>query len=330
MKKLLFILLFLFMLCLISCDNAFFSHSGQKVTVMVVGLDYSPKGSSKSFLSWGGFDIKPLKGTMYDSKEIGASLDVLYNNRDIEHEVIFMLSEGNDVDFSSKLYPTKSNILEKIKSLDLDEDDLFVFYFAGHGFLMQNNTDYKTNLHLITAEPYSGAECTSLDYNSLLEALRTLKCRSAVILDACNSGSFDPKNSTTPETFYSSLKNIFKKNIVLEENNKISVIAAAKWNESSWEGYFINFDDGNKEEHGQFSACILDALGWEHSNVKTTEVRNSDGSYIVANGSQGKLVGPLSMDDLYEKVYDKRSYPNVVQSPVIYYTNETINIVPIN
>ena len=311
----------------VSCDTSFFAHDGQKVTVMVVGLDYASKN-----LSWGSYSIPQLNGTINDAKEIGAALDSLYRDRDIEHEMVFMISEGGNVIFKDSLYPTSSNVLKAIDKLKLDEDDLFVFYFAGHGFLQQRveGRVVKNNLQLITAEQYIGSPCTSLDYETLLASFRSLPCRSAVIIDACYSGSFDPMNNTTPASFESSIRNIFEENIVTREDNNISVLAAAKWNERSWEGYKVKFPDGSEEEHGQFSGSILDILGWTHSNTATTVVKNVDGSEIVANGREGKLFGSLSLDDIYAHLFDERDYPAVAQYPVLYYTNETINLVPAN
>ena len=330
MKKSGLIILAVFLLLFsVSCDTSFFAHDGQKVTVMVVGLDYASKN-----LSWGSYSIPQLNGTINDAKEIGAALDSLYRDRNIEHEMVFMISEGEEVNREDSLYPTSSKVLKAIDELKLklDEDDLFVFYFAGHGFLQQRVEGgvVKNNLQLITAELYDGSPCTSLDYETLLASFRSLPCRSAVIIDACYSGSFDPMNNTTPASFESSIRNIFEENIVTREDNKISVLAAAKWNERSWEGYKVKFPDGSEEEHGQFSGSILDILGWTHSNTATTVVKNIDGSEIVANGREGKLYGALSLDDLYAKLFDYRNYPAVAQYPVLYYTNETINLVPAN
>ena len=335
MKKSGLIILAVFLLLFsVSCDTSFFSHDGQKVTVMVVGLDYARKGESTTNLSWGSYSIPQLNGTINDSKEIGAALDSLYRDRDIEHEMVFLISDGGVVDFDDSLYPTSSKVLKAIDELKLklDKDDLFVFYFAGHGFLQQRVEGgvVKNNLQLITAEQYNGSPCTSLDYETLLASFRSLPCRSAVIIDACYSGSFDPMNNTTPASFESSIRNIFEENIVTREDNKISVLAAAKWNERSWEGYKVKFPDNSEEEHGQFSGSILDILGWTHSNTATTVVKNIDGSEIVANGREGKLFGSLSLDDIHSKLFDYRNYPAVAQYPVLYYTNETINLVPAN
>lgn len=308
----------------VSCSCSFFPHEEQKAAVMIVGLDYSPKGSSTNALKWGGYNVPKLNATLNDAKEIAAAIDSAYNDRNIQHDMILMISEGNDPDYSDSLYPSNTNILDEIKRLSLDEDDLFVFYFAGHGFLKESE------LNLITGEYYQGAQCSSLVASDLMSALHSLKCRSVVIIDACYSGAFDPNNSSTPESFYSSLKNIFEERIVVEENNKVSVLASAKWNEKSWEGYNILFQDGSSEQHGQFSARLLAVLDWYHSNTNTTEVKSINGETITVNGTPGSIKGPLSLDDIYKSIYDLRTYPSINQNHILYYTNESINLIPSN
>lgn len=307
-----------------SCSDSFFPHGEQKAVVMLVGLDYSPKGSGTTSLKWGGYNVPKLNATLNDSKELAAAIDSLYYGRNVQHDMVVMLSEGNNPDYLDPFYPSDINIINMIGNLELDEDDLFVFYFAGHGFLKDSE------LNLITGEYYQGALCSSLKASKLLDSIRSLKCRSVVILDACYSGAFDPKNSSTPESFLSSLKNTFEERIVVEENNKVSVLASAKWNEQSWEGYNILFNDGSSEQHGQFSARLLDVLGWNHSNTKITEVVNANGEKIIANGYSGNISGSLSLDDIYTKIYDLRVFPSIKQNHVLYYTNESINLIPRN
>ena len=181
MKKIVILLsILIFLLSLTSCDTSLFSHSGQKVTVMIVGLDYVVKDTSKP-LKWRGdgvqtFTVGNLGGTINDSKELGAALDSIYKEKKVEHEIIYMLSEGKDHSYSSPLYPTAQNVYAQIESLDLDEDDLFVFYFAGHGIPQQTFVDGEmhNDLHLITAEPKDSIYCTSLKYEDLLSSIHSL------------------------------------------------------------------------------------------------------------------------------------------------------------
>ena len=58
MKKIVILLsILVFLLSLTSCDTSLFSHSGQKVTVMIVGLDYKVKDTSNP-LEWRGDGVQ--------------------------------------------------------------------------------------------------------------------------------------------------------------------------------------------------------------------------------------------------------------------------------
>ena len=52
MKKSLFFLIALIMIVLVSCSPDVFSHEGQKVTVMVVGLDYAVRYNAVDYLKY--------------------------------------------------------------------------------------------------------------------------------------------------------------------------------------------------------------------------------------------------------------------------------------
>ena len=328
MRKTFFLVAFVVLLVFISCDAPFFSHEGQKVTVMIVGLDYEPRQKDvfdkPIDLKWSSYSVGKLSGTINDSKEFGAALSSLYIEKNVDNQMIFMLSEGDSPNYSNPLYPTATNIISQISSLELDEDDLFVFYYAGHGFLKDDE------LYFITADKSLGSFCTELKASYLMDAIKNVGCRSAVIIAACYSGAFDPKNSSAPNTLTNSLKSIFKENINTEYGYQMSVLAASKWNEKSLENYNVLFNDGNSEIHGHFTGRLLSALNWRHSLSKTTMVENSDGTMIVANGYSNGIVGSLSLDDIYSKLFDERDYPDLYQYPVLYYTNESINLIPAN
>lgn len=329
MKKVLILsICILFLFCFLSCDASLFSHNGQKVTVMVVGMDYAPRQKDSSgkpiSLKWDAYSVGLLSGTINDSKEIGAALDSLYKDKEVEHDTIFMLSEGSSPDYSDPLYPKASNIISQINSLELDENDLFVFYYAGHGYLE------KGELYFITCDESLGGFCTYVKASDLMSAIKNVGCRSAVILDACYSGAFDPKNSSTPNTLTNSLQSIFEEKINVESGYTMSVLAASKWNEKSLENYKVSFEDGSYEIHGHFSGRLLAALNWQHSSTRTTTVKNIDGAEVVANGYSKGVIGALSLDDIYSKLFDNRDYPDLYQYPVLYYTNESINLIPAN
>ena len=46
-----------------------------------------------------------------------------------------MIQEGYSVPYSDDMYPNKDNVIKMIKRQNqtLDSDDLFIFFYAGHG-----------------------------------------------------------------------------------------------------------------------------------------------------------------------------------------------------
>lgn len=329
MKKLVFPIFLCCLIFFVSCNPNVINHGGQKVTTLVIGLDYTQRYNALTELKFkDGIKegtVGKLNASLRDAKEVGAAIDSLYKSKNIEHETIFMLSEGNRPDYDSIYYPSSEHVINMIKSLELDEDDLFVFYYAGHGYFS------GSEMYLLTGDTQtSNNMCTTITSTKLLSTLKELPCRSVVILDSCYSGVADPGNSPSSETFFYSIKNILNEKINTDSETKLSVMCASKWNEKSWEGYNIRTEGGELEEHGQFSGRLLSILGWKHSNQKTTVVNQGTDNETIAFGESMGVKGSVSLDDIYSKVFDGWTYPNTKQHPVFYYTNESINLIPSN
>ncbi len=329
MRKLVFYFLICCLLLFVSCDSNVINHQGQKVTTLVVGLDYIQRYNSLTALKFKDgvkeWTVGELKASLRDAKEVGVAIDSLYKSKNIEHETIFMLSEGNRPDYNSKYYPSSEHVISMIKSLELDKDDLFVFYYAGHGYYS------GSEMYLLTGDTQTSDNmCTTITSTKLLSTIKDLPCRSVVILDSCYSGVADPGNSPSSETFVYSIKNMLNEKINIDSEIKLSVMCASKWNEKSWEGYNIRTEEGELEEHGQFSGRLLSILGWIHSNQKTTVVNQGTDNETIAFGESMGVKGSISLDDIYLKVLDGWTYPNMSQHPVFYYTNESINLIPSN
>ena len=329
MKRIVMLLSLVFLLVLCSCSPSIFSHKDQKIVVLVVGLDYTKRYDSIEKLKFkvgiNDYYVNKLDASLRDAKEIGAALDSVYQQKNIEHEVIFMLSEGDHPEYESIYYPSSDNVIKTIKNLELDKDDLFVFYFAGHGF------SSESELYLLTGDTqYSNNVCTSITSSRLLSTIKSLSCRSVIILDSCFSGAADPDNTLSSESLSFSINNIFKEKFNTESETKLSILCASKWNEESFEDYFVRTSEGTTEEHGQFTGRLLSVLGWNHSSSKTTIVNKDTDNEVVAEGESAGIKWSLSLDDIYLKILDGWTFPSMEQHPVLYYTNESINLIPAN
>lgn len=296
-------------------------RSNQNVSILSVGLDYKDN------------IYRDLDGTINDAKEVGMALKSIYDSKGILCNLIYMLQEGYSVPYNDDMYPNKENIIKMIKrqSQNLDADDLFVFFYAGHG-----QTGPSGEMFLATG--YDSTSYSKLGITDLLNALYSLKCRSIVILDSCYSGMLDPSNPTIPgnvagmtdpqngnyrNDFSSSLMEIFGK--PWYEMSKITVLASASAREVAADGSKVVLSDGTVETHGYFTTALLANLGWCHSK-DTVSFINSDEREITVNGYSVGYKGTLSMDDLYLSIMNK--WDNRQQNPVLYSTIESVNIIP--
>ncbi len=206
------------------------------VKVMVVALDYAHDNEIK------------LDGTIRDAKEFKQALAELNPNIP-DSSFVEMYQEGPAPDKNSPKYPTPNNVLTEIgKQLeDLNENDLFIFYYAGHG------VDYVGDLALATSNEDDLYE--PLSVKTLLEKFSNIKKGHAVlILDSCYSGQYVPSYDFFDDYY----------------NPNLLVIAASSPDKKSYEGDFPISGDPN-HRHGFFTYSFLEALGWDHSGGKLEE-----------------------------------------------------------
>ena len=320
MRKVSIVLLIFILLVTVSC-SIMPDRSDQKVSILSVGLDYKDN------------IYRDLEGTVNDAKEVGMALKSLYDDRGIECDLTYMIQEGYTVPYSDDFYPNKDNVIKMIKNQDLDSDDLFIFFYAGHG-----QTGQSGEMFLATGN--DSTSYSKLSITDILNALYTLKCRSIVILDSCYSGMMDPSNPTIPgnvagmtdpqnnnhpNDFASSLKDIFGK--PWYDMSKITVLASASAREVAADGGKVILSDGTTETHGYFTLELLNNLGWCHS-LKTTSYINEDDREIVVSGYSAGIKGSLTMDTLYLDIM--KNWKNNQQNPVLYSTAESVNIIPAN
>lgn len=312
-RILIFTISILVIITAISCDE-FKIHDGQKVVILSVGLDY--KNST----------VRPLNGTINDAKEVGMALKSLYDVRGIDCDLVYMLQEGSESDMNSSLYPSANHIIDQLSNLKMDSDDLFIFYYAGHGetgsggsmFLACGKEVVKT---ASSTKVYS---YTELSMETLQNQLMMLPCRSIVILDSCYSGMMDTLNEFNPNTWFDSVSSIFDNSWY--NDGKISVLASAAARNPADDNSEIWFDDINSERHGDFTSVLLSNLGWNHSCTKQIGYINLDGTEIVINGYSTGIKGCLTLEALYRNIIMEK----LSQSPKYFGTIESINIIPSN
>ena len=296
-------------------------RSGQKVSVLSVGLDYKDSIYSD------------LPGTINDAKEVGMALKSLYDYRGIPCSLEYMLQEEYTVSYWDEKYPNRDNVLKAITTQDLDEDDLFVFFYAGHG-----ETEKEGGMFLATG--YDNTSYSKLEITSLLNAMKALPCRSVVILDSCYSGLLDPgvskvegnvsgmadpQNQNYPNSFSSSLHSILSD--PWYGYGRVTVLASANAREKAGDGRIVEISGGKPEQHGYFTVELLRKLGWAHS-VDVIEYENTNGKVIKINGKSTGVKGKIDMDSLYVSIMEE--WKTSQQNPVLYDTIETVNLVPAN
>ena len=110
MRKYLFTLVIIVSFLFNSCNPDILNRKGQKVITLIVGLDYAKRETSvdpvKFKIGTDIYTVGELNASVRDAKEVGAAFDSVYNDKEIEHSVIFMLSEGESPDYNDKYYPS--------------------------------------------------------------------------------------------------------------------------------------------------------------------------------------------------------------------------------
>lgn len=142
---------------------------------------------------------------------------------------------------------TRSNILENFTEIkrNAKEDDVLVFYFAGHGRLFHANNQDKFGLlpYDFKESNKDKAAITIQEISSLLDKVKAKK--QLVVIDACQSGGAVKFYGSRGQLELEALKH-------LSNNSGFSLLASCRANQEARESKYLN--------HGIFTYSFLNAL----------------------------------------------------------------------
>lgn len=228
-----------------------------------------------------------LHGTIRDAKELSAAMEQLATLKGLAYSGTTMFQEGTGSDSTSALYPTRTNVLAQLKTINTqitDTDILFVYY-SGHGYLDTANGEASLALPSFSSFSY-----TYLGVSELQAQIKSMKGSKVLVLDSCYSGQFvDDYDETTVR-------------LNLDYDPRFFTIAASLADGVSHEDVFFRDmedyatksayhaydtdsepDDPVNHYHGHFTYYLLEALGWNQSDGMD-ETIDTDGVLTHVSG----------------------------------------------
>ncbi len=181
--------------------------------------------------------ISDLSKARNDAKIIGKIL-----REQGQFDQVFVMTDDVDPrNDKENLFPTKLNIEEKIDSVlrFSDPNDLFVFYFSGHGISDPDENGYLVTVDTVTDKQFN----TSLRIQEIVAKFQSRKIRkSLLVLDACRDVLYASKSSS--------------RNSILEKDYKEAEVAATFY--STKAGYYSYEDD--ETDYGVFTKYMVMGL----------------------------------------------------------------------
>ncbi|MBN2860006.1 MAG: caspase family protein [Sphaerochaetaceae bacterium] len=238
-----------------------------KIHGLFIGLDYQNS------------DVNDLHGTIPDATEMAGAFHRITELYQIPFDGYLALQEGSEVSPEHPLYPSANNIFSLIEHIgnEMDNNDLFIFYYAGHGDI-SDDQDATTGI-LATARDGESSRYTTVTVTALREALAALPGNKVVILDSCHSGAYVaeyPLDQVVEQTLYDPSQ-FYLTSTHIDETAK----------ETSVGTHF----------HGKFSSELLTYLEWDHEGTTQASVYYDS---LIEKGTYD-VVGEISdLSDLDE------------------------------
>ena len=202
-------------------------------------------------------DFTKLRFSARDAAEFSRALT---DKLGFTRETMFLLSDAPE--HEADLSPTRNDIWRALSSLakpdspfyrqkgiePIGEDDLFVFYFSGHGLRTSHGDEYLLS---IDASELNVPE-TAVNFGELGKVIANLPCRHKVLfVDACRSEFEDEGAKSVAQTIEGFGHAL--------DREGVATFYSCDPRDRSYE-----LDD---YEHGSFTYCLLDAV--KNPNVNT-------------------------------------------------------------
>ncbi len=245
--------LFLMVISFSACELVMPKPEKPTIHALYIALDY--KNTDQ---------LSDLNGTLIDARRMAAAINKRGETQGVRVYTTMMIQEGSAANIPEgsspayKLYPTRSEIIARITEIgtQMKENDIFLFYYSGHGALEVDNSGLGGLVAAKTsADAPNGYEFLTI--NDLQGTVSILPGRKLIIIDACNSGQFISE--------YPREKEDREIPMIMEryDPNTFYLIAVTA-EQLSWE----------TAAGGIFTNHVLDALGWVRTGTTTIAIEN--------------------------------------------------------
>ncbi len=237
-----------------------------KIHGLFIGLDYQNSG------------LNNLSGTIPDATEMAAAFYRITESYQIPFDGYLALQEGSAVSPDDPFYPSADNILALIEHIgnSMGPDDLFVFYYAGHGDI----TDEQDATTGVLATAVDDGIYTEVTVTALREALAALGGNKVVILDSCKSGAYVaeyPEEQSVEQTLYDPSQ-FYLTSTHIDENAKETYVGT--------------------HSHGYFTNELLNFLSWDHTGSTQAFLYHDSLIEKSSYDAVGEIPHPDSLDTI--------------------------------
>jgi hypothetical protein len=186
-----------------------------------------------------------------------------------------------DDELRAAYQPTRDNIINNLKSLVAQSGNLseLWIHYSGHGSQIRDTNRDETSGYDSMIIPSDFQVKGFILDDELLSIIQTIKCKSILMFDSCNSGtvcdlpwSFEYKNTGA----YVKTKN----NHVVIQNPNIYMLSGCKDNQTSADAY----NNDAQQYVGAFTNALITSLRMNRHNVPFLLLYRDVCNYLKSNG----------------------------------------------